>query len=481
MQLRRSIRFSLTLWYALTLAVIMLVFSSFVYLTIRAGIYKQIDRELNKIAEALASPTMEPFRRAAPSVFDQVLEDFFGTKINGKYVQLLEADGTVAAASKNLNNQRFLLSRSTYRKAVAGESIHETGQVNGLPDMRIVTIPVFNDQKLVRVVQVGAPFGDELETLDKLLVIFGISIPLGILLLSGGGWFLAGQALRPVDLLTRTAQRITAENLSQRLEVLNPDDEIGRLAETFNSTLARLEASFIRTRRFFVDISHELRTPLTIIRGETEVGLKWAKEPDDFKEILQSNLDEVKRMSDIVESLLDLSRAEEGGVHLEMQEIELGEFLQALIHDLNQQQKHLEQESRVLLESVASAWIMGDMRRLRQVFLNLLNNAVSYSPEGSTVRVELVAEAGRARVSVVDRGTGIPAEDIDHIFERFYRVDQSRNRRDGGAGLGLSLVKSLTEAHGGKVYVESNVGLGSTFTVDLPAIPAPAECPFIAS
>ncbi|MBT0664842.1 HAMP domain-containing protein [Geobacter pelophilus] len=459
----------------------MLVFSGFVYLTIRADIYKQIDRELNKVAEALASPTMEPFRRSAPSVFDQVLEDFFGPKIAGMYVQLLEADGTVATTSKNLNNQRFMLSRSTYRKAAAGEIVHETGQVSGLPDMRIVTIPVFNDQKLVRVVQVGAPFGDELDTLNKLLVIFGISIPLGILMLSGGGWFLAGQALRPVDLLTRTAQRITAENLSQRLEVLNPNDEIGRLAETFNSTLARLEASFVRTRRFFVDISHELRTPLTIIRGETEVGLKWAKEPEDFKEILQSNLDEVKRMSDIVESLLDLSRAEEGGVHLELQEIELSEFLLGLIHDLEQQRRHNEQESRISLESYGTAWIMGDMRRLRQVFLNILNNALYFSAEDSPVRIELKVEASRARVSVIDRGVGIPAEDLEHVFERFYRVDKSRNRRDGGAGLGLSLVKSLTEAHGGKVYVESSVGLGSVFIVDLPAIPAPSAEAFIPS
>lgn len=453
----------------------MLLFSSFVYLTIRADIYKQIDRELDTIAEALASPTMEPFRRAAPSVFDQVLEDFFGARIAGKYVQLLEADGSVSAASKNFNDKRFILSPSKYRKVSAGKIVHETGQVSGLPAMRIASVPVINDQKLMRVVQVGAPFGEELETLNKLLVIFGISIPLGVLMLIGGGWFLAGQALKPVDLITRSAQRITAENLSQRLEVLNPDDEIGRLAETFNSTLARLEASFIRTRRFLADISHELRTPLTIIRGEAEVGLKWAKEPEEFKEILQSNLDEAKRMSDIVESLLELSRAEEGGVHLQMQEIELGEFLQGLIAELNQQHRILDHESRISLESYGSCWVMGDERRLRQVFLNLLNNALKYSADGSFIRVELVAEAGRVKVSVIDRGTGIPPEDQEHIFERFYRVDKARNRNDGGTGLGLSLVRSLAEAHGGKVHLESYFGQGSTFTVDLPAVSPPSD------
>lgn len=453
----------------------MILFSIFVYVTIRADIYKQIDRELDKIAEALASPTMEPFRVAAPSVLDQVLEDFFGAKITGKYVQLLEADGTLSAASKNLNNNRFTLSRSTYRKVVAGETVHETGRVNAFATMRIVSIPVFVDHKLSRVVQVGSPLGEELETLDNLLLIFAVSIPLGILILSGGGWFLAGQALKPVDLITRSANRITAENLSQRLEVLNPNDEIGRLAETFNATLERLEASFIRSRRFFADISHELRTPLTIIRGEAEVGLKWAKEPGEFKEILQSNLDEAKRMSDIVESLLDLSRAEEGGIHLEMEEIELCEFLQGLVNDLNQKHHNTGQENRIVIESSCNAWVMGDVRRLRQLFINLLTNALKYSDECTTVRIQIVVENGRVYVSVIDSGIGIPQEDLEHIFERFYRVDKSRNRNDGGSGLGLSLVKSVAEAHKGCVTANSTVSQGSSFTVDLPATAPPEE------
>lgn len=473
MRFPSSIRFSLTLWYTLTLAVVMLLFSSFVYLTIRADIYKESDREIQTLAEALASPTMEPFRMAAPSVFDQVLEDFFGPKIDGKFVQLFDQHGTVTAASKNLNQMRLPLSLPTFQKVAHGKVIRETQTIDGLPPMRIVTMPVFADQKLVSIVQVGTSLNEKVETLRKLLIVFCISIPLGILFLCGGGWFLAGQALKPVDLITRSAQRITAENLSQRLVVLNPNDEIGRLAETFNSTLERLEASFNRTRRFFTDISHELRTPLTIIRGEAEVGLKWAKEPEEFREIIQSTLDEVKWMSGIVESLLELSRAEEGGLHLEMQELDLCEFLATLVHELNQQAQLHEQGKVVDFIPAGQAWVQGDQRRLRQIFMNLLDNALKFTPADTSVRVELTPRDGSVSVAVIDKGPGIPPDDLPHIFERFYRVDKARNRSDGGSGLGLSLVKTLTEAHSGWIEVSSSSATGSTFVVSLPTIPVP--------
>ena len=470
MQLHRSIRFSLTLWYTLTLAVIMLLFSSFVYVTVRAGIYKEADRSLLSVAEALASPTMEPFRRAAPAVFDQVLEDFFGSRIADKYVQLFDANGTVSAASKNISQNQLPLSLSAFQKVSAGKTVHDTIILNNFPPLRLVMIPVFEEGRLARVVQVGSSLGDDFAGLEKLLIIFSISIPLGLILLSAGGWFLAGQALEPVELITRSAQQISAKNLSQRLIVLNPNDEIGKLAETFNATLDRLENSFIRAKRFFTDISHELRTPLTIIRGEAEVGLKWAKEPEEFREILESTLDEVKHMSGIVESLLDLSRAEEGGLGLEFLDVDLNEFLEALCRDINQQ-RYAGQEGRVHFSpAAAQVRVSADQRRLRQIFVNLIDNALKFSPEGSEVRVSLGMKDAVARARVSDQGVGIPAEDIPNIFDRFYRVDKARNRGDGGSGLGLSLVRSLCEAHGGSVAVESSVGTGSTFIVSLPAL-----------
>lgn len=469
MKFHRSIRFSLTLWYTVTLLVVMLLFSSFIYVTIRADLYKETDRGLLSIAESLASPTMEPFRKAAPSVFDQVLEDFFGPKIADKHVQLLEPNGNVSAASRNLNNVRLPLSRKALSKAGSGDICQETISIGGVP-LRMITMPVYSDRHLARIVQVATSLNEQYDTLRKFEIIFGISIPLGILVLCGGGWFLAGRALKPVDEITRTAQRITAENLSQRLVVVNPNDEIGRLAETFNSTLARLEASFIRTKRFFADISHELRTPLTIIRGEAEVGMKWAKDPEEFREILHSTLDEVNRMSAMVESLLELSRAEEGGLHLETLELDMTQFIMSLAKEFQQQSRIIEQGKSIVVSPSCQICVMGDLRRLRQVFSNLLDNALKFTPEQGTVRIGISAENSTAVINVSDDGPGIPPDDLPHIFERFYRVDQSRNRIDGGSGLGLSLVKSLVEAHGGSVTVESTIGKGSIFSVTLPAI-----------
>ncbi|HEY6872334.1 MAG TPA: ATP-binding protein [Geobacteraceae bacterium] len=462
----KSIRFSLTLWYSFTLAIILVLFSSFLYLTIRKQFYQGVDRELFTIAEALASPTLEPFRDSAPSVFDQVLEDFIGPKVAGKFVRLLDSNGVVTASSKNLQDVKFPPSNAALREARQGKVGYRTERLPGLYPVRSITFPVLADGKLSRIVQVSSSLGEISDTLHNILVVLGVSIPLAILLFGYGGWFLAGLALKPVDLITRSARKITAENLGHRLEVVNPRDEIGQLAATFNDTLARLENSFKRTRQFSVDVSHELRTPLTILRGETEMGLRLAKEADEFREILQSNLDEIKKMSKIIEDLLFLSKAEEGGLYLDLQEIELREFLQELI----QQTTPLGRETGVALsfEGASPVHVRGDRVRLRQIFLNLLENGVKYNRPGGKVRMALSSDGGQARVSVTDTGVGISEEDLPYIFDRFYRVDKARNSASGGSGLGLSLVKSFVAAHGGKIEAVSEVGKGSEFIVCLP-------------
>lgn len=430
--------------------------------------YADVDQELLTITEALASPTLDPFRNSAPSVFDQVLEDFIGPKVADKYVQVLDSKGVSIAHSRNLQDISLQASPYVLSRARLGKMTYTTMRAAGLHPVRCLTFPVLANGKLVQTVQVAASLEGATDTLERLLLIFGISIPLSLFLLGYGGWFLAGRALKPVDLITRSAKKITAENLSHRLEVVNPNDEIGRLAETFNHTLARLENSFRRTRQFSADVSHELRTPLTILRGETEVGIKWVKEPEEFRELLQSNLDEIKRMSDIIEYLLELSRAEEGGLKLELLEIDLQSILDELVHQRTILAR--EKELQINLKITGQVFVMGDWMRLRQVFANLIDNAIKYTPPGGAITVSLGKDNGKARVEVIDTGIGIPAEDIPYIFDRFYRVDKARNRADGGSGLGLSLVRSFTEAHGGTIEVVSRVGSGSTFIVILPLL-----------
>ncbi|HEY6007799.1 MAG TPA: heavy metal sensor histidine kinase [Geobacteraceae bacterium] len=464
----KSIRFTLTLWYSVTLAIILVLFCSFLYLTIKKQLYQEVDQEILTIAEALASPTLEPFRNSAPLVFDQVLEDFLGPKAAGKYVQLFDSAGRVTSRSKNLQDVRLPLSGDDLRDASLGNVTYDTAQGVEKYPIRTITLPVFSDGKFDNVVRVGASLKNATVTLDKIRLIILILIPASLLLLSYGGWFLAGRALKPVDLITKSAQKISAENMSHRLEVVNPGDEIGRLAAAFNDTLARLENSFNRTRQFSTDVSHELRTPLTILRGGTEVGLKWAKEPEEFRELFRSNLEEIHRMTEIIEYLLDQSRADEGVLPLHLEELDLRDT----INDLVQQLRLLSDDKGVSLvfEGDKSVCVRGDRLRLRQMFLNLLDNALKYTPAGGAIRVQLDCDASQAWVAVIDTGPGIAAEHLPYLFDRFYRVDKARNREHGGSGLGLALVRAFAEAHGGKVDVMSEVGKGSVFTVHLPLL-----------
>lgn len=464
----KSIRLSLTLWYSLTLAVILVLFSSFLYLTIRTQLYSELDHELLAIAEAVASPTMEPFRAVPSSVMDQVLEDFIGPKISGKFVQLSDKQGKAVAHSKLLRQFPLDMKRSVLRAAEHGETTYQTVKPpNSLP-LRIVAVPVLSSAGLNEIVQVGAPLTEAMATLDKMLLMFAISIPVAILLLSSGGWFLAGRALKPVDLLTRSAQQISAENLSFRLQVVNPNDEIGRLAKTFNGTLDRLEQAFRRMRQFSIDVSHELRTPLTILRGETEWGLRSDRDSEKLKEILSSNLEEIDRMSEIIGYLLDLSRVEDGELVLNREDVELNQ----LINDIVFQNMPRATEKAIALNFTGSAAVIvkGDHYRLRQIFANLLDNALKFTPTGGTITLHLERDRDLAKLSVTDSGPGIPAEDAPYIFDRFYRVDKARNRRDGGIGLGLSLVNSLALIHGGRIELKTELGKGSTFTVFLPIL-----------
>jgi heavy metal sensor kinase len=292
--------------------------------------------------------------------------------------------------------------------------------------------------------------------------------PLAMTLLSFGGWFLAGRLLEPVVNITRAARRINAGNLSKRIHVEDTRDELSQLAETFNSMLARLEDSFNRTRQFTADASHELRTPLAILKGETEVALRWGKDPEELRQTLESNLEEIDRMGRIIEDLLLLAKSEAGELRLDIREFSLGDLLQ----DLYLQGKTLGEQKAIdislSLQVIEDIRLKGDQFHLHRLMLNLVNNAIKYTPENGRVEIRLAVEGNEAVLAVADSGIGIAAEHLPHLFERFYRVDEARNRSAGGTGLGLAIVKSIAEAHEGRVEIESTPGTGSVFTIRLP-------------
>jgi heavy metal sensor kinase len=373
----------------------------------------------------------------------------------------------VTIQSPNLGRLDIPLSRTALEAALSGRATFESARFLDGSSFRLLSVPIILDGALVNIIQVGTSLRSVEEMLHRLLLVLLVSLPAALAVALGGGWFLAGRALRPVEAITQAARRIAAGDLTQRLTVAHSPDEIGRLAATFNNMIARLEASFRQVRQFSADASHELRTPLTVMKGETELALRRARPAEDYKLVMESTLEEIDRMAQIVDELLFLSRADLGEVRIESQPVRLD----ALVEDIQRQAVVLgqEQEIQVMVGSVALVQVQGDELRLRELLLNLVDNAVKYSRPGGKVEIALARDAGMARLSVTDQGIGISAEAQTRIFDRFYRTDDARAHAKKGTGLGLSICKWIVEAHHGRIEVQSKVGEGSRFTVILPA------------
>ncbi len=313
---------------------------------------------------------------------------------------------------------------------------------------------------------VGYPFEEISSILNELFSVLILIIPVSFLISIIAGWFLARKSLKPVDQIARTAREISSFNLSQRIPPNEIDDEIGRLITTFNEMIDRLQKSFEQTKQFSVNASHELRTPLTILRGEIEIALKSNKTPEEYVSTLNSLLDEVIRMSSIIDSLFTLTKSDAGQTDFHMEELSLDNLIMELYED----SEHLAKKKNitVLLNRLDEVKIKGDKLKLRQLFLNLIDNAIKYNIEMGKVEISLIKEGNSACVIISDSGIGIPKESVSKIFERFYRVDKARSREAGGSGLGLSIAKWIIDLHKGSIEVESDTGRGTTFTVKLP-------------
>ncbi len=303
-------------------------------------------------------------------------------------------------------------------------------------------------------------------TLRGLFALMLWAIPVVIVLSVLAGWFLAKRALSPVDLITRSARRITAERLADRLPVLQTNDEIARLTDTLNEMIARLERSFEQVRQFTSDASHELKTPLAILMGELEIALRRPIADDEIRRTLESCLEEVDRLNNVVQGLLELSRAESGQVQIEMRPVDLSALLKDICEDI----EILAEPKQISVTTSIASYMMvnGDKTRLHQALLNVIENAVKYTPRGGRVKVTLTSDPRRALIRVEDTGQGIPAEQLPKIYDRFFRVDKARSQDVQGTGLGLSIVRWIVESHGGSIMASSEVGVGTTFVIALP-------------
>lgn len=304
--------------------------------------------------------------------------------------------------------------------------------------------------------------------LRDLLFGLGVLFPLVLVVFGGLGHLLVGRLLAPLNAMAHRSQQITAERLSERLPLSNPDDELGQLGTAFNDTLARLERSFDQLQRFTDDASHELRTPLTALRSVGEVGLTGSHDEAGYREIIGSMLEETDRLTHMVDTLLTLARADAGSIKIHRDDVDVAALVREVVSQLSVLAE--ERGQQLITEGAASLRIRGDRVVLYQAIVNLVDNAIKYGPSSSVVRVAVSQRQATARIEVSDQGPGIPPSHRDRIFDRFYRVDKGRSRQLGGAGLGLSLVKWAAEVHGGTVELDTVEGGGSTFRLVIPAV-----------
>lgn len=457
----RTIRVRLTLWFVMLLAIILVTFSAFLYLTLAHNLDAELNRSLGAEAQRIiASIDLQDGQPALNGEFDPQSTGIVVALYSRTGTQLMDTNARPA----------FLRATAALAQRIPSEPTLATVQLTDGTRWRVLTMPVIEEGRVAGVLQVGRSEEEISRALGQLVTLMAIAIPATILFTVAGGLFLAGRALNPIDQITRTAERLGAQDLSQRLNLRGTDDEVGRLAATFDGMLERLDRAFRRQREFTADASHELRTPLASLISQVELALERSRTPAEYRRVLTSVRDDARRMTQLLNDLLTLARADDGNVPLIRETLELGELAKQVVAAM----EPLARERGVTLERCAgeTVFVNGDQTRLAQLMINLVDNGLKYTPTGGRVTIRVSRRPGQAIIEVSDTGVGITAEHLPHIFERFYRVDRSRSRSDGGTGLGLSICRWIVEAHGGAITVSSLPGQGTTFTVMLPdAVP----------
>jgi two-component system OmpR family sensor kinase len=399
--------------------------------------------------------------------------------------QVLDARRRVLLVYGDAVAQTPLLSAREVAAVKRGERVDRTARRDaGSGGFRVVAQPVTHRGRR-QVVAAAESMAPVQSSIDRVVILLLLACPVALVLTVVGGWWLARRALRPVDRMTATAERIEVERLDQRLEEPRTDDEIARLARTLNAMLERIRVSVQQQRRLVEDASHELRSPLAAMRSEIDVSLRADELPEEARAVLESVREEVDRLSRTVDDLLTLASIDEGGLTLAREAVDLSDLARATGAAL----APLAERSGVTVHADGEpAVVVADPERVRQALGNLIDNAIKFSPPGGVVDVTTSIVGGAARVAVTDEGPGIRAEDRERIFERFVRADAARSRSAGGSGLGLAIARDIVTAHGGGLTVEGRSPRGSAFAIELPIAdaghaaagdrrPAPAEHP----
>ena len=456
-----SIRLRLTIWYVGLLAGLLIGFNLLVYSVLSIGLQAEAERTIQGRAQVVSTFIQEEndplFLLVSGLVTLPPIDVFSSPDV---YVQIIWPDGSIVSRSDNLGGQQLPVDNQHIERVLKGVVVQEVTTV-GTSRLLLHSEPLSIGGRNIGVIQVG----QSLQEMDQILrftaYLLAVSSVITVCVAAVIGFLLASSALRPIDQMTRAALEISrTSNLQQRLEVIS-QDELGRLAETFNEMLERLEVLFRTQERFVADVSHELRTPLTTIQGNVDLLQRGAaQDPEARQEALEIIAEETGRMARLASDLLLLAQAD-AGIKLDLKPVELD----TLLLEVYRQGRLMVDGQEIKLGHEDQAIVLGDADRLRQLLLNLVDNAVKYTPAGGEIVLMLYREPEWTRVSVEDSGIGIRGEDLPHIFDRFYRVEESRSKGKTGTGLGLSIARWVAEAHGGNLTVESQEGEGTTFTL----------------
>jgi heavy metal sensor kinase len=462
----RSIRFRLAAWHAVLLTAVFALLGGLLYATVKAYLDETLLETQARRARQIAGTLLANAPRTGEDYVVREIKALYDPELSDRFIRVTRGDGSVLYVSGPPNDQSFDPSSVPAARA---ERAAEFTRLERLGDGRSVLIAAFRAataQGSPYLVEVGTS-GEPVDRLARhILLLLTLGIPIVVAVAAAGGYLLARQALTPVEEIARKAEIITQHNLSERLPVARTGDELERLSTALNLMITRLDEAFRNSKRFVADASHELRTPLTVIQGELE---NLAADPQllaELRDRVGSTLEEVERLGKIVQKLFALSRLDAGEAQEEWVRLDVS----ALVAATSDQMLLLAEDRniRVTRETGDPVYVMGDRARLKQVVVNLIDNAVKYTPPGGTVRLRVRRDSTHGIIEVADTGVGIPPEAVPLVFERFFRVDRERSAGDGGAGLGLAIVKSICAAHGGRVDVESVAGSGSRFSVTLP-------------
>jgi heavy metal sensor kinase len=458
----KSLRIRFALWTAALILIVLVMFGAVMYLGLQQGLSNSIDDSMRLSAsQAIAAINVENgqinFSDSIPSLPET------NNPLRGVTIRILSLSGGLLQSTGPFSG--LSVSSTSLQKAKTNTPIFETDAVSGSGPIRVFTAPILVDQKVVAVIQVIESLDPLTETLNNLLRIFLISLPIFLFISALSGYLLAARALTPIDQIIRTAQNISANDLSARLNLNGTDDEVRRLAATLDQMLERLEVAFRRERQFTADASHELRTPLTATRAILNVTRTHRRTVDEYEKALDDIAEETDRLHALTEDLLYIARGDiQNGPISER--LNLSEILSDVCESL---QPLVESKGLSLEWSIQEGLsLMGDSDALIRLFSNLIDNAVKYTDAG---KISVGAELGtdhRVCVVIADTGRGIPAHHLPFIFQRFYRADPSRSTP--GSGLGLAIAQEIVSAHQGTIQVTSQVGVGSKFMLSFPGM-----------